>query len=381
MCPAALFDAKGGFGARRLREAAHAAVVDILALKSDERFLIISEADPERFPIAQALHDAAVAAGAETVVVLQPRRDEAAPAHDIVLRALETEPDAVAVVTAGRLGADPARISRPLHGRYTHYLEYLVGEGRSRAFWATGVPKSAFERCLAIDHAALRRSAQELKGALTDAVELRITSASGTELVLPVRGRDAYAEDGDLRAIGSGGELPPGAVRTPVEGGANGRLVVDGSLALPGHSEVLRSPLTLDIEEGRVTRADGADAERMQAAFRSAGRLAEQAVQNGRLTRDEAEVYASNVRRIAEVGIGLNPAARLSGIPLVDMKAAGTIHLVVGAGSRETPPGAPLSVRVVLKKATLVAVHPDGSETVLVDAGSVAVAPRAMAGA
>lgn len=356
---------------RRLVQAAEAAVETVLGVKPGERMLIVTNPDPEVFPVAQAVHDAAVAAGADVALVVQAVKGESDAADPIVVAALEAEPDIVVTLTTDKLGVDPARARRPIHDVYAHYFQYLIGEARSRGFWSPGVTRKAFERTVPIDYPALREQAARVVDLLAGAEELVVRTANGTELVVPVDGSKAKADDGDLRAPGRGGNLPCGEVLLPVRpGSASGTLVVDGTLGLPDGPRAVKNPVTCTIEEGLVTRmTGGADADALQATIQDASRRAEEAVASGRLTRAQAQVYAGNARRLTEVGLGLNPAARLSGHPLVDDKALGTFHCVLGSGTLETPPGAPVAVDAVLRRPSLFVVDADGAETPLLEDG------------
>lgn len=361
---------------RGLAEAARAAVKDALAVKKGERMLIVTEPDAEVAPIAMAVHDAAVATGADVVFMAQSPRGAMDLTDAAVIRALETDPDVVAVLTQGGLGADPERILRPIHGTYSHYFQYLIGEGRARGFWSPGVSKRLFARAVPVDRAAMAEEGEALGRLLEETVELRITSDTGTDLVIPLQGQPTV-ETGDYRTAGRGGNLPAGEAVAPASPGlASGRLVIDGTLGLPTGAQPLRSPLVLEVESGRVVSSSGGAANAFEKALASAPGLAERAVSGGWLTRDQAEVYAENARRIAEVGLGLNPLAKLTGNVLVDEKVRGTAHIGLGAASHEMPPGAPVSIDGVLRRPTVTAVLEDGAEVVLLARGDLVGAAR-----
>lgn len=105
----------------------------------------------------------------------------------------------------------------------------------------------------------------------------------------------------------------------PVEGTAQGLLVIDGALAGIG---VLEKPLRIKVEAGQAVAVGG-------------GREA-------RLLEDIFTRYGPASRNIAELGIGLNPLARLTGNVLEDEKVRGTVHIALGdnstfGGQIETP--------------------------------------------
>jgi leucyl aminopeptidase (aminopeptidase T) len=82
---------------------------------------------------------------------------------------------------------------------------------------------------------------------------------------------------------------------------------VDGAVAGVG---LPAAPIVMMVEDGRIVSIEGgADAEKLRGLLESA---------------DE------NAFRIAELGIGTNPSAKLMGHPLVDEKVLGTVHIGLG---------------------------------------------------
>jgi leucyl aminopeptidase (aminopeptidase T) len=106
------------------------------------------------------------------------------------------------------------------------------------------------------------------------------------------------------------GNLPAGeAYIAPLENGANGLLVVDGSIAAYG---LLSEPIELRIIDGRLTAASGAVGAELLTLLDAAG---------------------AGGRHVAELGIGTNPAARITGEILEDEKVRGTVHVAFGASA------------------------------------------------
>jgi Lipocalin-like domain/Thermophilic metalloprotease (M29) len=135
--------------------------------------------------------------------------------------------------------------------------------------------------------------------ALTTARTCRLTSDAGTDLTLQICGRTAHEDNGNLREPGSCGNLPAGeAYIAPIETEGDGTIVVDGSLAGYG---LLRQPLRLHLHNGRIIDAEGDAADWMLRTL-DAGRR-------------------GKGRTIAELGIGVNPGAQVSGTVIVDEKA------------------------------------------------------------
>ena len=153
---------------------------------------------------------------------------------------------------------------------------------------------------------------RQLTERLTHAKHARIEK-DGHVLELALTGRNGVASPGVYREPGASGNFPSGeAYIAPLEDGANGTVVIDGSMVGIG---TLTEPMTVTIENGRLTRIEGADAQGPYAERLSV--LFEQP-ENG---------------TIAELGIGTNEAAKLCGIILEDEKLYGTVHIAFGTNA------------------------------------------------
>ncbi len=161
---------------------------------------------------------------------------------------------------------------------------------------------------LDVDYAAMAAREQALFGALVGAQRLHITTPAGTDLVVGIAGRPFVS---DLRATTETGvNLPCGEVYcAPVEDGADGVLVIDGPVGGDGNPP---APVRLTVLRGRVTQVACDDA---ACRARVEGYMA----------------YDANASVIGELGIGLNPGARLVGNMLEDEKALRTAHIAFGS--------------------------------------------------
>ncbi len=134
--------------------------------------------------------------------------------------------------------------------------------------------------------------------------------AFGTDLLLSLEGRSGICDDGNLQTEAAWGNLPAGeAFIAPVETSGEGTIVFDGAVAGYG---LLREPLRLTVAGGRAIAADGEAAQWLLATLDAGG-------PTGRL--------------IAELGIGTNPEATLTGSILEDEKVVGTAHLAFGTSA------------------------------------------------
>lgn len=161
---------------------------------------------------------------------------------------------------------------------------------------------------VAADYQEIARGTETLANALNGTNSLRVTSEGGTDLMLDVHGGEWFAERGLCDRPGDFSNLPGGEVSiAPVN--AEGVLVVDGSITPLGH---LESPLEIVIKQRRIVSIKGNHAKQLISFL---------------------EEFGPDAFNIAEIGIGMNPMARLCGTVLEDEKVLGTVHIGMGDNS------------------------------------------------
>jgi len=206
---------------------------------------------------------------------------------------------------------------------------------------------------------------------------VRVTAPSGTDVTVPVQGRKALSDDGDFSRQGSGGNVPSGEVFiSPVVGtgtgkqasGTSGTIVFDGSMTFGDGDALLAVPITVRVEAGFVTDITGAaEAQRLADTIRSAEEKALSMEAEGRLPSGMGQVYRRNARNIGELGIGLNPAAVITGNMLEDEKAFRTCHFAIGENYDNDAP-ALIHLDGVVRDPTVEITYCDGSKkTVLLN--------------
>ena len=146
------------------------------------------------------------------------------------------------------------------------------------------------------------------------ASHVRVTSELGTDLEADITGRRSWRFDGTpFRAdwfLLTGCAFPDGEVGiAPLEGTANGTVVWDASVHWLG---LLRDLIRLEVKKGWVKAISGGDQ-----AKELETRLAE---------LDDANSYYCP----AEIAIGINPDAQITGTMREDKKALGTVHIATG---------------------------------------------------
>jgi len=169
-----------------------------------------------------------------------------------------------------------------------------------------------------VNYKPLQTKHEEIRQKLEDAKEIRITTPAGTDLYYNKAGIKAIAADGNYTVPGTGGNLPAGEVYSPPNGKKiEGKIVIDGSSRTHEHTLLIRKPIELKIEEGNITEIKGhEEAKQLENTLKWAASVAKN---------------PGNVRRICELGIGLNPKAQIIGAMIVDDKTLGTAHIGIGS--------------------------------------------------
>jgi leucyl aminopeptidase (aminopeptidase T) len=275
-----------------LRHAALIAVRDCMGLRPGERLLVVTD-EPLR-KIGYALRQAGVDLGNEVVLAeIVPRKTngEEPPAEVAALMALV---DVVLCPTSKSLTHTDARRTASAKG--------------VRIGTLPGVTEDIMVRCMSADYHAIAARTERLCRLLDASASIRVTSPAGTDIVMPIKGRQAHASTGLFREKGQSGNLPTGeAYLAPLEGESNGVVVVDGSMAGVG---MVREPIRITVEGGYATTIEGGE---------EAARL-----------RALLEPHGRDGRNVAEFGIGTNDRAILTGVILEDEKVMGTIHVAFG---------------------------------------------------
>ena len=169
-----------------------------------------------------------------------------------------------------------------------------------------------------IDYKPMQANLQRIKDAFDQAKEIRVTTKAGTDLTYNVEGMTALMADGNYKEPGTGGNFPAGETYIPCNSNkVNGKVVIDGSTRNRKHTVVIKNPVTLTIKEGSITNIEGEDeAKELQETLEWASKKSK---------------HPKSVRRISELGIGMNPKAEIIGSTLVDEKTINTAHIGIGS--------------------------------------------------
>ncbi|HWI48784.1 MAG TPA: aminopeptidase, partial [Rummeliibacillus sp.] len=156
------------------------------------------------------------------------------------------------------------------------------------------------------DYSRVEKETFEQAEKLTASKKVTIHTGEMYELSIPIETRKGIPSTGVFREKAASGNLPSGeAYIAPLEGQANGEILITGSIASIG---LVKEPVLLTVENGRLINASGEQGKKL------------------------LEILGEgNGRMLAELGIGTNYEARIIGRILEDEKAYNTIHIAFGS--------------------------------------------------
>lgn len=277
-----------------LDRAVRAVLKDCLEVELDEEVLVIC--NPVTEEIGALLRINAQGEGSPaTMAVISERESHAAEPPDVVAAAMLAA-DAVIAPTVQSISHTAARKA--------------ATEAGVRVASMPGVTEEMLARMMSGDLRELRKLAVVVGRSLSGGAEAHITCPNGSDLKLGLQERAAIVDGGSLGKRGAFGNLPCGeAFVAPVEGTAEGTLVIDGSIAGVG---LVDEPVALTIHEGHLIETTGSEGDRLM---------------------DLLEPHGPDGTNVAELGIGTNEEATLTGNILEDEKILGTAHVAFGASA------------------------------------------------
>ena len=262
-----------------------------LAVQPGENVVIV--ADPGTGPLGEALRDAAGAAGADAVLALMDERATDGTDPPPPVAAALAAADVYIAPTSRSLSHTPAR--------------KRASEAGARGATMPGVTAEMLARVMGVEFATMAARSRRVADLLTAAESAHVTCPRGTDVRIELAGREGIADDGDLTARGSFGNLPCGeAFIAPI--GGEGTIVAT-SLAPLGLSD---PPARLTMAGGHVVGAEGGLGPEYLGRLRAHGDAG---------------------TNLAELGVGTNDAATLTGNVLEDEKILGTVHIAFGASA------------------------------------------------
>jgi hypothetical protein len=252
--------------------------------------------------------------GINVRMVVQKPKKEGDYAEDLLIQSIKNllEDNVIALCLSQKLGSFHemgTTFKKIAHvKRYKFVSTYYLHE----------LPTEKFKfllNALSIDYVSLQKKAQEIKKKLDIGRRIDIITDSGTQLKASIEGMIAYCND--AREITAHGNVPVGEVYiAPKKNLVSGVVVIDGSIKTNQETIIVNKPVKIIIENGEIKDILGSGDE-------------------SKKLKKCLDYYMSfknnkNVKRIGEIGIGLNPGATICGPTIINEKSLGTAHVAIG---------------------------------------------------
>jgi leucyl aminopeptidase (aminopeptidase T) len=277
--------------------AAFDALKEVLEISPVDKVLILNDIHSKT--VSDAFSEAAQFAGCETVSYLINEKER--PLKEIPAALADLLPGKTIVLNI--LKAFPEEINFRIK-----WLFKIEQDKKAKCAHMPGITEAMMsEGPMKVNYKDMRKSASLLMEALKDADHLHISAQAGTDLELGIRDRiftdDVFVKPGGMC------NLPCGEIYcAPEETRADGVIIFDASI---GDIGLLKTPLNVFVERGKISLFESADKKLVE-----------------RIT--ELSSIDEDAKIIGELGIGINPSARITGNMLEDEKAIRTAHIAFG---------------------------------------------------
>ncbi len=171
---------------------------------------------------------------------------------------------------------------------------------------------SLFAQAISFDTSIHEKRWLNIKTIIDSGKEMIIKTDKGTDLHLDITGREAYLTCGNKNYGGT--NLPFGEIFiAPVEGKSTGKVIVDGTSKILSGAVLIKDSFELEFSNGRIVNNTS------EALASTIDHI-----------KDSDPEGSEDIDTLAELGIGLNPDAKLIGLMLIDEKTLGTAHVAIG---------------------------------------------------
>lgn len=275
-----------------LKRAIYSVLKDCLKIRRFERLLIIADA-PQSELGYQFYKEAQSFSNRPSLIVLPefPNKNCEPPKN---VASHMNEHDVIILITDRSLSHTKARRRASQNG--------------ARIASLPGVTKETLIRTLTGNYKKIIEKSRKLADILTIGRSVHLTTPAGTDLTFSLNRMKGYADTGMIDEPGKFSNLPAGeGCAAPVQGSTQGMLYIDGSFPRIGK---IKNPVQMSVKEGQVVRICGTE--------------------EAQMIRKLLRPYGRQGRNIAEIGIGTNHRAKITGCVLEDEKVLGTAHIGFG---------------------------------------------------
>ena len=289
---------------------------DCMNLKSNESCLIVTDSKLKSIGYSLYKNSLKIVHKSKLILTTIPKAHGAEPPKNIADEMLKY--DVILLATAKSLSHTKARENASRRGARTASMP--------------GITIEMMKRALNVDFNIIKQYNRQLISKLKNKNKINITTKKGANIEFYAKGRKWIGDDGIYTRKGAFGNLPAGEVFiAPLENKSNGTIIADASVG--GLGKVDKS-IKIIVKNGFIENIEGG-----KIAY-----LLKKLLKN--------KLY----KNVAELGIGTNYKAKITGNVLEDEKVAGTCHVAFGNNKHfGGKVDVPFHVDVVIKNPTIYA--------------------------
>lgn len=273
-----------------LKKAANVALKVCMGLNKKDNVLVIY--DSQKKKIANSIFSVAsnIGKNVHALKIKEPKVNGEEPSKKTALEMLKY--DVIIMVTSKSLSHTNARRNACKYG--------------ARIASMPGITKDMFIRTMNANYKKIDKNTTKLSRILTKGKNVKITTKKGTNVDLSIKGRKS-SEGALITKKSQFDNLPSGESSIgPIEGTTNGVLIVDASMAGVGKVKNLK----IEFKDGFAVKITGDKSKDLKKMLDG--------------------IKHKNAYAVAELGIGTNDKAKITGKILEDEKVLGTAHIALG---------------------------------------------------
>lgn len=323
----------------RMKTSALNAMIHVLNMNKQDAILVVS--DQSTKSVGDAFYRAATEFGCSAQLYLLPENKRPLLEIPKEMNKLLTGKTIVINAFKGLSDETPFRLK---------WGKKILATNKIRLGHGAGITKSMMiDGPMDVDYEMMVDTAHRLIKSFENAKKLHIFAPGGTNIVLHIEDR-AFSTDTKITKQPYFANLPCGEIWCgPIESEGDGIIACDGSI---GDLGKIKKPLKIKVKNGKIVDLESDD------------KLLVKKVEDLINLDEEARI-------IGELGIGLNPGAKLRGILLEDEKALQTAHIAFG--NNEEMDGGQNRSRThrdfLFYKPTVIVTYKDGSKKSLIRNG------------
>ncbi|MFX1406780.1 MAG: aminopeptidase [Promethearchaeota archaeon] len=316
------------------------AMIHVLNLNEQDAVLVVSDQSTKN--VGDAFYSAATEFGCPAQLYLLPENKRPLSEIPKEMDELLLGKTIVINVFKGLSDETPFRLKWGKKVLATNKIRLGHGAGITKSMMIDGPMDVDYEMMVDTGHRLIKN--------FENAKNVHILAPGGTDIVLCIEDR-AFSTDTKITKLPYFANLPCGEIWCgPIESKGDGIIVCDGSI---GDLGKIKKPLKIQVKNGKIIDLESDNKELV--------RIVEKLIN----LDEEAKI-------IGELGIGLNPGAKIRGILLEDEKALQTAHIAFG--NNEEMDGGQNKSRThrdfLFYKPTMKVTYKDGSQKTLIRNGN-----------